>query len=86
MIEKLFEQQKPLNTLIAIDVGFSCLLENIRNTNPVLAQSLAIDMQQTASQIPMLLPEKAQGVIHILNNWATVLNSLPSQKEPHQQN
>ncbi len=78
MTEKLFEQQKPLETLIAIDVGFSCLLENIRNTDPVLAQSLAIDMQQTAHQIPLQLPATAQGVAGILQKWAAVLNSKPS--------
>ena len=86
MTEQTLNQQKPLETLIALDIGFSCLLENIKNTQPVLARSLAIDMQHIATQIPTRLPANTQNVEDILNIWASVLNTPPTKPTPGQQN
>lgn len=78
--------KKPLETLIALDAGFSCLLENIRNTQPVLAQSLAIDLQQTAEQIPLHLPPEGHGAADLLARWAVILKTAPSYADPAQRN
>ena len=77
---------KTLETLVALDAGFGCLLDNIKNIHPTLAQSLAIDLQQTAQQIPLHLPPNAHGAADILERWATILKNLPSTSNPAQHN
>ncbi len=78
---------KPLETLIALEAAFGCMLENIKNIQPELAKSIAIDMQQTATRIPLHLPpEVATAAAGKLQRWAEIANSDPTQKNRHQSN
>ena len=80
------QAKEPMATLVALDLGFACLLENIKNIDPTLAQSLAIDLQQTAKKIPLHLPPPVHSASEILNHWAAVLNSQPTQQDAGQSN
>jgi hypothetical protein len=79
-------EKDPLTALIAIDIGFSLLLENLKNHSPVIAKSLAIDMLATAQEVPARLPPTAQGVADVLSKWSAVLNSDPTSPAHDQPN
>lgn len=82
-IERIFAHKKPAEALVALDAGFGCLLENIRNMDRVLAASLAIDLQETAKQVPLRLPPHVHGAADILDKWATILKSDPTLSDHH---
>lgn len=82
----MLDHKKTLETLIALDTGFRCLLDNIKATNPTLAQSTAIDMQQAAKQMQLHLPPEIHGACEILEQFAEQLNTAPSHQDPGQSN
>ena len=80
------QEQDPMIALVALDTGFALLLENLKNHSPVIAKSLAIDMQATMQEIPKRLPPNMQGVVDVLEKWSVVLNSNPTQQIAGQSN
>ena len=80
------QEKDPMIALVALDTGFALLLENLKNHSPVIAKSLAIDMQTTMQEIPKRLPPEMQGVADVLDKWSAVLNSDPSHQDTQQHN
>ena len=80
------QSKDPLNTLIALDIGFACLMENIKNMDPTMAKSLAIDLTQSADKLPLHLPESTHPAGDVLRHWAAVLNEQPRHQSPGTQN
>lgn len=85
-IDELFAHKLPAETLVALDVAMACLFDNIKNIDPTLAKSIAIDLEQTVQQVPLHLPKKVHGASEVLNKWAAVLNSDPISQDTGSQN
>lgn len=79
----VLDHKKTLETLIALDTAFGCLLDNIKTTQPELAASLAIDLQQAQQQMQLHLPEEVRGACELVGDWSARLQSQPSGQGSH---
>ncbi|MDH5612246.1 MAG: hypothetical protein OEY66_07310 [Gammaproteobacteria bacterium] len=79
----MLDHKKTLETLIALDTFVACLCNNIRDTNPTLAQALAIDLQQAKTKMQQHLPPEIHGACDVVEQFAEQLVTAPSSQDSH---